>query len=259
MRELLKERKCRATAAANGRELAVFGRDQEVLDALAPLGATLAGEIDLDPAADSWALGLLYDALVRSLASRRPLIPKYRRAGHSIVVAAPREGEDAERARRNVQALARLRDAYGGALTGTVPELGFPFQEGIALKLDQVDGRWWCGFEPYTFVSVPRPVLPQESDPEQPGGADPYPMSARSDRGGDPVGDWRRERWAQRYNRSWAGIINAWAQLLTSSGSVNSQAFGLDDGSGIDAVFQVSPVTGWSRPGHHHVYFDRTK
>lgn len=259
VRELLKERKCRATAAANGRELAVFGRDQEILDALAPLGATLAGEIDLDPAADSWALGLLYDALVRSLASRRPLIPKYRRAGHSIVVAAPREGEDAERTRRNVQALAKLRDAYGGALTGTVPELGFPFQEGIALKLDQVDGRWWCGFEPYTFVSVPRPVPPQEGDPKQPGGVDLYPMNARSDRGGDPVGDWRRERWARRYNRNWAGIINAWAQLLTNSGSGKSQAFGLEDGSGTDAIFQVSPVTGWSRPGHHHVYFDRTK
>lgn len=37
------------------------------------------------------------------------------------------------------------------------------------------------------------------------------------------------------------------------------RAFGLDDGSGIDAVFNLSPVTGWSRPGHHHPYFDRSK
>lgn len=259
VRELLKERKCRATAAAKGRELAVFGRDQEIVEALAPLGATLAGEIDLDPVNDSWALGLLYDALVRSLASRRPLIPKYRRAGHSIVVAAPREGEEPERARRNVQALARLRDAYGGALTGTVPELGFPFQEGISLKLDQVDGRWWCGFDPYTFVSVPRLDLPQERDSELPDDVDRDSLRTRSDRGGDQVGDWRRERWAQRYNRSWAGIIDAWAQLLTTSLTGKSRTFGLEDGSGIDAVFEVSPVTGWSRPGHHHVYFDRTK
>jgi SIR2-like domain len=259
VRELLKERRCRAIAAANGRELAVFGRDQEILEALAPLGGTLAGEIDLDPATDSWALGLLYDALVRSLASRRPLLPKYRRAGHSIVVAAPREGEEAERARRNVQTLARLREAYGGALTGTVPELGFPFQEGIALKLDQVDGRWWCGFDPYTFVSVPKPGLPQEGGSEQPDGVDRDAMRTRSDGGGDPVGDWRRERWAQRYNRSWAGIIDAWAQLLTSSGRGESRAFGLEEGCGIDAVFEISPITGWSRPGHHHAYFDRTK
>lgn len=257
-RELLKAKKCKATVAVNGRELAVFGRDQDVLEALAPLGAQLAGEVDLDPAADSWALGLLYDALVKSLARRRPLIPKYKRAGHSIVVAAPRDGEDPERARRNERALARLKDAYGSAMTGTVQGTDFPFQEGVYLKLDHIEGRWWCGFEPYTFVSIPRPNLPaggaREADR-----VDRAQMVARPDRGGDPVGDWRRERWAQRYNRNWAGIIDAWAQLLTSSGDGEGQASGLDDGSGVNAVFKLSPVTGWSRPGHHHSYFDRSK
>jgi hypothetical protein len=259
VRELLKAKNCKATVAANGRELAVFGRDQEILEALAPLGARIAGEVELDPTADSWALGLLYDALVKSLARGRPLIPKYRRAGHSIVVAAPRESEDPERARRNVQALMKLSQAYGGALTGTVPEAGFPFREGVALKLDRVDGRWWCGFEPYTAVSIPRPEFPLGGGPGEANGGEQDPMSVRPDRGGDPVGDWRRERWAQRYNRNWAGIINAWAELLTTSGGGKRRAFGLEDGSGIDAVFELSPVTGWSRPGHHHVYFDRTK
>ena len=54
MRELLKAKNCKATVAANGRELAAFGRDQEILEALAPLGARLAGEVELDPTADSW-------------------------------------------------------------------------------------------------------------------------------------------------------------------------------------------------------------
>lgn len=259
VRELLKAKNCKATVAANGRELAVFGRDQEVLEALAPLGAKLAGEVNLDPAADSWALGLLYDALVKSLASRRPLIPKYRRTGHSIVVAAPREGEDPERAQSNVKALARLKSAYGDPLTGTVEGLGFPYQEGVSVKLDHIDGRWWCGFEPYTFVSLPRSDFPQEGAPAKANDIQPDPMSARPERGGDPAGDWRRERWAQRYNRAWAGIISAWAHLLTSSESGERRAFGLYDGSGIDAVFKVSPTTGWSRPGHHHPYFDRSK
>lgn len=258
IRELLKAKKCKATVAANGRELAVFGRDQDVLEALAPLGARVAGEVDLDPVADSWALGLLYDALVKSLATGRPLIPKYRRAGHSIVVAAPRDGEDPARTQRNGQALAKLKDAYGSALTGTVQRLNFPFQEGVSLKLDNIDGRWWCGFEPYTFVSIPKSNFPGGgvSDADGVGLA---PAIARSDRGGDPVGDWRRERWARRYNKSWAGIINAWAQLLTSSGEGERQAFGLDYGAGINAVFKISVVTGWSRPGHHHPYFDRSK
>jgi len=259
VRELLKANNCKATVAAIGRELAIFGKDQDILDALAPLGAKLAGEIKLDLVADSWALGLVYDALVRSLARHRPLIPRFKRAGHSVVVAAPRDGEASERARRNEQVLTGLRDAYGCALTGTVPRLGFPFQEGVFLKLDHIDGRWWCGFEPYTFVHVPRPTLPQEGDPGKPNTADLGPVGARPDRGGDPAGDWRRERWAQRYNKNWAGIINAWAQLLTTTGGNTKRAFGLEDGSGIDAVFEVSPVTGWSRPGHHHVYFDRSR
>ncbi|RWX72305.1 SIR2 family protein [Mesorhizobium sp. M2A.F.Ca.ET.039.01.1.1] len=258
VRELLKENGVRATVAAHGPELAVFGRDRDILDALAPLGATLDGEDELDPVADSWAMGLLYDALVRGLARRLPLIPRYKRAGHSLVIAPPREGDDPERARRHTQVLSNLRSAYKSDLTGTIPSLGFPFQEGVFLKLDMVDGRWWCGFEPYTFVHIPRPEEPQNGDPGHEESSNADPMGARPDRGGDPAGDWRRERWAQRYNKNWASIIAAWAQLLTNASGGTKRAFGLEDGAGIDAVFQVSPVTGWSRPGHHHVYFDRT-
>lgn len=258
VRELLKKSRVRATVAASGRQLAVFGRDKDILDALTPLGATLDGEIELDPVADSWAMGLLYDALVRGLARHLPLLPRYKRSGHSLVIAPPREGDDPERARRHAQALSNLRSAYKSDLTGTIPGLGFPFQEGVLLKLDMIDGRWWCGFEPYTFVHFPRPEEPQNGDPAHTESSDADPMAARPDRGADPAGDWRRERWAQRYNKNWASIIAAWAQLLTNLSGTTKRAFGLEEGAGIDAVFQMSPVTGWSRPGHHHVYFDRT-
>lgn len=133
----------------------------------------------LDPIADSWALGLLYDALVKGLARRRPLIPRYRRSGHSLVVAAPRDGEDPERARQNGLVLKRLRDAYGSALTGTVPKLGFPYQEGVFLKLDQVDGRWWCGFEPFTFVQVPKQNLRLSDDAGDPSAVDQIQWALR--------------------------------------------------------------------------------
>jgi hypothetical protein len=258
VRDLLKEKRAKATVAARGRELAVFGRDREILEALAPFGAALDGEVDLDPVADSWAKGLLYDAMVRSLSRRLPLIPRYKRSGHSVAIAPPREGDDPERTRKNAQVLANLRSAYKSDLVGAVPDLGFPFQEGVFLKLDLVDGRWWCGFDPYTFVQIPRPGEPQESDPERRDPTHLDPLAARPDRIGDPTGDWRRERWAQRYNRNWAAIIDAWAQLLTSATGRTKCAFGLEDGAGIDAKFEVAPVTGWSRPGHHHVYFDRT-
>lgn len=260
VRGIFKAKGCRATAAGLGRELAAFGRDQEILDALAPLGPSLAGMIDLDPVADSWALGLLYDTLVRSLARQRPLIPRYRRSGHSLVVATPRDGDDPDRTQRQQQTLSRLRDAYGTSLFGTVPKHGFPFQEGVHLKLEQVVGKWWCGFEPYTFVQLPRQDSSQTDSAEGLVAEEaPAEMGMRAERRGDPAGDWRRERWAPRYNRNWASIIAAWAQLLTETGGTTRSAFGLDEGTGIDAVFKVSPVTGFSRPSHHHTYFDRSK
>jgi hypothetical protein len=259
VRALLKERRSRAAVAANGRELAVFGKDEELLAALAPLGAQVAGNVELDPVRDSWALGLLYDALVTALSRHRPLVPRFRRSGHSLVIAAPREHEDQERCRRRAQELKKLRSAYGSELTGKVPELMLHYQEGVSLKLEQIEERWWCGFEPYTFVDIPRidrrPTVKTESE---------YftqnIISAPPDRrGGDPAGDWRRERWARKYNRQWAEIIDAWAQILTATNDGKVRAFGLNAGTGTDAVFAISHVTGWSRPSHHHPYFDRSK
>ena len=260
VRELLKEHHCRAAIAANGRELAVFGNDQEVLTALASLGPEVAGTVALDVVRDSWAHGLLYDALVRALSRYRYLVPRLTRSGHSIVVAAPREDETGGKSVKRVERLAELCAAYGSPLTGAVPRLNFPFQEGIFLKLEQIEDRWWCGFEPYTFVKVPRE---QRAEHVTSGGAASEAHvvldTPQERRGGDPAGDWRRERWAQKYNKNWAAIIQAWAKLLTTAQDGTVCAFGVEEGAGIDAVFTVSPFTGWSRPGHHHTYLNRTK
>lgn len=123
VREILKEQGCRAIVASLGHELAVFGKDAEIVAALRPLGAELAGTIDLDPARNSWALGLLYDALTKALSRRRPLLPRFKRSGHALVVAGPREGEDVERGRWRESELARLKAAYESNLTGAVGHL----------------------------------------------------------------------------------------------------------------------------------------
>lgn len=253
VRELLKAQRCRAVVASLGRELAVFGSDNEVLAALQSLGAKLNGTIDLNPTRDSWALGLVYDALVKTLSWRRPLLPRYKRAGHALVVAGRRDGEDPEKTRKREGELAKLRAAYGGGLTGLVPKLGFPYQEGVHLKLESFEDRWWCGFEPFTFVDLPRE--PDRTFPTQDTNEPDRNVGRRS----DPAGDWRRERWVKKYNRDWAQIIAAWAELLVPRGSGLVSAFGLREGEGVEATFSISPVTGWSRPSHHHTYFDRTK
>lgn len=258
VRELLKEHRCRAVVAANGRELSVFGRDDEVLAALASLGPKLAGTIELNATRDSWALGLLYDALVKALSRYRPVIPRFKRSGHSLVVAHPRDVEDEDRAKKRIADLEPLRAAYASTLTGKVDKLGFPFQEGVFLKLEKIEERWWCGFEPYTFVDIPREAHSEQSqilspDAEHDALGVPYERRA-----GDPAGDWRRERWALRRNKEWAAIIDAWATILTTTREATVRAFGVEDGAGVDAEFAVSHFTGWSRPNHHHGYFNRT-
>lgn len=257
VRSMLREQKVSAAVAANGKDLAVFGRDDAILAALAPLGPKLAGTVALDAARNSWAMGLLYDALVIALSRRRPLNPRLRTSGHSLVVATPRESEDELRTQKRVADLAVLKRAYDSELTGIVPRLGYPFQEGIFLKLEQIEERWWCGFEPYTFVLVPREERSTAPDGEPPSAEEDGLALPQELRAGDPAGDWRRERWFNRRNREWAAIIEGWVQMLTSTQNGTLCAFGVDDRAGVDAVFTVSRFTGWSRPGHHHSYFER--
>lgn len=259
VRALLRSEGCKAIVAANGHELAVFGRDEEVLRILAPLGAQLAGTVDIDATRDSWALGLLYEALTKALARYRPLIPRFKRAGHSLVVAPPREDDDEERVKAREQDLSRMREAYEAPLTGIVQGTEFPFQEGVFLKLEFIEQRWWCGFEPYTFVDVPRQTEDVHSSSPQLDTERDVLGRAFERRGGDPAGDWRRERWATKYNRNWARILDAWTKLLTQSRDGSVRAFALRPEDGVDAVFVLSEFTAWSRPGHHHAYFDRNK
>jgi hypothetical protein len=87
------------------------------------------------------------------------------------------------------------------------------------------------------------------------GDDDPFEWS--TNRRPDPTADWRRERWATKYNGAWANIIAAWADLLTAPADAAFHAIGIEENEGIDAVFRLSRVTGFSRPGHHHNYFDR--
>ncbi|WP_254067409.1 SIR2 family protein [Burkholderia sp. L27(2015)] len=252
VRELLKEAEVWAVAASNGREIAAFGPDEGLLRAFEPVGGQLAGTVELHPERDSWALGLLYDALTRAVCRNQPLFARMRRAGHYVLAAqgSPKESREASE-RRNARLL-KLKQAYSAALFGTVPKQGFLFNEGVQLRLERAADRWWCAFEPTTHVDVPWP------DKAEPGADDdtsePQPGPVRR---GDPVIDWRRELWANRYNNVWARIVAAWATMLAGEENGTLRAMGTPGEAGVDAVFQVSPVTAWSRPSHDHDYFSR--
>ncbi|WIG56444.1 MAG: hypothetical protein OJF61_002232 [Rhodanobacteraceae bacterium] len=239
VRSKLKEHHAKATVLMAGSHWAAFGADADILLALADFGPKLQGTVALAPDRDSWAMGLLYDALTRALCRGRPIHPRLRRSGHSVLVSSGFEGEPPERRAQRIIKLGPLKSAYGTALYGRVKELGYPYAEALQIRLEGVDGTWWCVFDPYTQVDIPIDLDTEEAP------------NARSQWKPNPAGDWIRERWAQRYNKKWSAIIDAWSSFL--SGDV--RAFWIEPEQGIDAAFNVGAVSAWSVPSHDHAYF----
>ncbi len=99
VRQLLKEAEVRAVVASTGRAVAAFGPDEQLVAALSSLGARADGTMSLKSDAESWALGLLYDALTTALCRHRPLYVRMRRSGHSLLVAQGKPDESEERKR----------------------------------------------------------------------------------------------------------------------------------------------------------------
>lgn len=248
IRARLKEARVWATVAMAGTSLAAFGRDSELLAALDPFGPSLSGELVLDLAADSWAVGLTYDALTRAVCRGKPLYPHLTGKGHRLSVSYPSQQATREERAHRVAVLRGLSQAYGGELAGKPGRLDARYSEGVQLRLDRADEKWWCVFEPATFLDF---RSAREDDEDDRDGAQWDGLRLQAE-------DWRRERWAQKYNSKWSRIIDAWAALLSTCGEDGTiSAYGLSQGEGIDARFQLGQKTAWSRPSHHHAYFER--
>ncbi len=241
-RKLIKKAEVWATVAASGRTVLAFGADDDIEGALATVGGRLSGTIALDPDANSAHRGLVYDALAKSLARRRPLSPVLRGRGHSLLVRPPGSHMHADAAARHQRLLQPLRDAYPSQIVGSVPKLGSHFAESVRIRIERHNGRWWLLFEPQTWVDLDdhedsdRPTNP--SDRVQPSRRQPSQAQMRA-------ADWRRERWARRYNPHWNKIIDAWSHLIAPDRetAVTAHYFG---GAGINAAFRISGRTGWS-------------
>lgn len=223
----LRDVKARGLAVARGRVALAFGRDDDLLEGLAAFGAELDGT---EPVADidSTVLGLLYDGLVRALSARRPLIPRLTRRGHDLVV---RRSKPDDRFAAKDAAILRPLAAELGGLTGTVPKVDLPFAEAVAIRIEQHDGRWWCVFDPWTSIDLPRREDGVSVD------------EGRS----EAANEWRRQRWATKYNPAWNRIIDAWSRVLAPDAETTVSAYGVHPEDGIDATFVVRGVTAWSR------------
>ncbi|WP_334169940.1 SIR2 family NAD-dependent protein deacylase [Zoogloea sp.] len=250
IRARLKEAGVWATVAMAGTFLAAFGKDSELLDALSPFGPTLMGEIALNPATDSWALGLVYDALARAICRGKPLYPRLTEKGHRLSVSYMSQQDTREERAHRDDALRDLTQAYGSVLSGRPSRLDVHYSEGVQLRLDRAEDKWWCVYEPTTFLDF-RAAQNKEEDESDVARWNGVRLQAE---------DWRRERWAQKYNSKWSRIIDAWAALLASSSDGDGvAAYGIRSVEGVDARFQLGQKTAWSRPSHHHPYFERKK
>lgn len=228
----------RGIVAVRGATVVGFGPDADLLRAFAPIGGELDGFAELNPSEDSIDLGLIYDALVRALARGRPLRPILRRSGHALIVAPSGKVHDSVTRERELQVLKPLQDAYSDALVGVVRGSdGLPFSEGVRLRLECHERKWWCVFDPFTWVDFPKPD-----------GTHGRNASDAWQRGGDPTGDWRKERWARRYNPKWSRLLDAWEGLLHSEFEAQ-QAIWLGGRDGATAAFRLSAKTAWARPG----------
>lgn len=137
VRALLKQASVWATVSQAGSpgSLAAFGADEDMLRALAPLGPTPVGKLALDISRDSWAKGVVYDALVRALCRGLPLHARLNGRGHSLAVSRPRGEFTHDAAQARLTLLSKLRAAYLSELVGPVPGTTAKYAEGLEIRL----------------------------------------------------------------------------------------------------------------------------
>ena len=248
-RKLVREANIWATVVSDGHKLAVFGPDDDIARVFAPNGGRLNGTIRLNPAERSTDRGLIYEAMVRSITRRRPLRPVMRRGGHSVIVRPPGCALSKEVTIRHHELLKDLQNAYKAPLTGDVPRIGHSFAEGIRVSVEEWDGRWWLVYEPYTWVDL---------QPEDPKSLPRRNLDATTHEPNLKIvaADWRRERWARRYNLQWNKILVAWAHLIAPEQETKLSAHYFR-GQGVNAEFRVSSTMAWSSSAAAQVRYNQ--
>lgn len=158
---------------------------------------------------DSAERGLLRDALTKAIARQFRMNAIHRR---STDLLAPLNPGD--------PAWAPLSQLVG-SLNGTVNSLpDLLWREGVGIRLDWADDRLWLLIEPRIVFE----------------GITAENKAAAADFG--------RERVVRRYNKQLNDLVSFWATLLANGGS---ELRTLNIGDGVDAVFKLSHITGFSR------------
>ena len=114
-------------------------------------------------------------------------------------------------------------------LTGIVPNTSLKWAEAARVTLEYWFDRLWLVFEPTVWVEHPTESGDTKQDEE---------MHAKAR-------EFVRARLAGRYNVKWNALLQAWSHIMTRGDSESEiRAFGTAEG--VDAVFKISSITGFS-------------
>ena len=158
---------------------------------------------------DSNERGFLREALTVALARECDLIRRHRRGTDLLSPANPSD------------VVWKPLESLVGRLSGTVNgDRDLLWREGLAIRLGWADDRLWLLIEPATvFEGV-------------------------KDENKAAAADFARERTVKRYNRILNGLIDFWAGYLARN---RTEIRALDVEGGIDAIFELSRTTAFSR------------
>lgn len=218
VRQAIENTASNTIAARRQTGVIAFGSDSEVRKAFGNFGIT---EFDVHQIEarrlryESSELGLLYDGLSRAIKRERPLLVE-RRRGHYMAIVDETRCDDS--------LFNSLRVAVA-ELTGAVPNTSLKWAESLWISLEYWLGQLWLVMEPSVWV-------------ERTSDNDAY-LASR---------DFIRERLAQRYNPKWNELLQAWSEILTG-GNEESELRAFEIADGVDAVFRISAITGYSKRG----------
>ena len=189
-----------------------FGSDSDVRSAFEPYSISDFDiySLDLDhQKRDSMERGLLRASLAKAL--ERQLSYRVIKRGRSTLLVPSDPTE---------QKWSPLKDIVGTLSGKAKNDPNLRWREGIGISLDWADGRLWLLFEPRTVFNV---------------------VNAGNKFVASRIA---RERTVKRYNRKLNDLLDFWSQYLAREGE---ELRALEIGNGIDAVFRISSVTGFSR------------
>ena len=210
VREAVRKANVQVIAARSQFGVLAFGTDSDVKAAFGPYGITRFDLHNLEVQRrqyESSERSLLHKALIRAMEKH---------CGLSLIGDSSRNLAPTDPHAKIWTPLRELVGELNGEIRGCD---NLVWKEGIATRLDWADGRLWLLIEPRIV------------------------FEGRTDDNKAKATDFARERTVKRYNPQLNKLIDFWAKHMSQNGSM-VRAFNIGDG--VDAIFRIGPVTGFS-------------